>query len=526
MVDWLIRNAVIVDGMGNPSFTGDIAIREDLIAEVGNVGTIDARNVIEASGKVAAPGFIDMHSHSDVLYLNGSPPLHKIHQGVTTELIGQDGISAAPVTKTSKDLLRELIEPLAGSLEYQWEPWDVEESFGKFAEKEPQLNVMTLVGHCNLRLAVMGHKMARPSVDELDRMGKLLAESLEQGAMGLSLGLIYPPSSYSETDELISLARVVREHDGIMVAHIRNEGERQFEALEEMMTIGREGGCRIHISHLKCTGRGNWGKMPKVLEKLEHAVEEGIDISFDQYPYTASCTTLSILLPSWAVEGGWKGFQDRLNDPQTRESILASLKESMEGRGGASSIVIASVQSEENQGLVGKNLEDISRDRGIPTEDAALHLLVEEKLRVVAIYHAMWEEDVEYAMKHSLHTVGSDGILVEFPHPRTYGAFPRLISHFCRERSLLSLEEAIRRMTSAPAERLNLENRGRIEPGVCADVILFDPEHFRDTASYENPKQFARGLHWVFVNGKPVLREGDVQDVRPGHVMRKKPFHA
>jgi N-acyl-D-amino-acid deacylase len=467
-----------------------------------------------------------MHSHSDVLYLNGSPPLHKIHQGVTTELIGQDGISAAPVTETSKDLLRELIEPLAGSLEYQWEPWTVEEGFRRLAEKEPQLNIMTLVGHCNLRLAVMGHKMARPSVDELDRMGKLLAESLEQGAMGLSLGLIYPPSSYSETDELISLARVVREHDGIVVAHIRNEQEKQFEALEEMMTIGRESGCRIHISHLKCTGRGNWGKMPKVLEKLEHAVEEGIDISFDQYPYTASCTTLSILLPSWAVEGGWKGSQDRLNDPQTRESILASLKESIEGRGGASSVVIASVQSEVNQRLVGKDLEHISRDRGMSPEEAALQILIEEKLRVVAIYHAMWEEDVEYAMRHSLHTVGSDGILVEFPHPRTYGTFPRLISHFCRERSLLSLEEAIRRMTSAPAERLNLGNRGRIEPGVCADVILFDLGDFRDNASYENPRQFASGLHWVFVNGKPVLREGEVQDTRPGHVIRKKTFQA
>ena len=261
--------------------------------------------------------------------------------------------------------------------------------------------------------------------------------------------------------------------------------------------------------------------MPKVLEKLERAREGGIDISFDQYPYTASCTSLSILLPGWAVEGGWKGFQDRLNDSQTREGILASLRESMEGRGGASSVVIASVESEENQRLVSRSLEDVSRDRGMSPEEAALQLLVEEKMRVVAIYHAMWEEDVECAMRHSLQTVGSDGILVEFPNPRTYGTFPRLISHFCRERSLLSLEEAIRRMTSAPAERLHLENRGRIEPGICADVILFDLGDFRDNASYENPKQFARGLHWVFVNGKPVLREGEVQDIRPGQLIKK-----
>ncbi len=526
MTNWLIRNALIVDGMGNPSFTGDIAIQEDLIAEVGDLGDLDARNVIEAKDKVAAPGFIDMHSHSDVLYLNGSPPLHKIYQGVTTELIGQDGISAAPVTEKSKNLLRELIEPLAGKLEYEWESWSVEEGFRRLAEKKPQLNVMTLMGHCNLRLAVMGHKMASPSPEELDRMEGLLAESLEQGAMGFSLGLIYPPSSYSETKELISLAKVVGRHDGILVAHIRNEQEKQFEALEEMITIGRESACRIHISHLKCTGKRNWGKMPKVLEQLERAREGGIDISFDQYPYTASCTSLSILLPGWAVEGGWEGFQGRLNDPQTREGILASLRESMEGRGGASSIVIASVESKGNQGLAGKNLEHISRDRGMSPEEAALQILIEEKLRVVAIYHAMWEEDVECAMKHLFHTVGSDGILAEFPHPRTYGTFPRIINHFCRERNLFPLEEAIRKMTSVPAKRLNLKNRGRIEEGVCGDIILFAPEHFQDNASYETPKQFASGLDWVFVNGKPVLREGEVQGIRPGHVIRKTSLRA
>jgi len=521
MIDWLIRNALIIDGLGNPAFKGNIAIRGDLIAEVGILGDIRAKNVIEAKGKIAAPGFIDMHSHSDVLYLNGFSLPHKVYQGVTTELIGQDGISIAPVTEASKKHLKELIEPLSGSLEYAWKPWDVEESFQKVVEKEPQLNVMSLVGHCNLRLAVMGHKMNAPSPDEQDRMGDLLAESLKQGAVGLSLGLIYAPSIYSQTSELISLGEVVKEHGGIVVVHIRNEQEGQFEAIEEMVTVGRETGCPIHISHLKCSGKKNWGKLPRVLERLEQALEQGIDISFDQYPYTASCTSLSILLPGWAVEGGWERFRDRLNNSQTRESILPSLTQSIEGRGGAPSIVIASVQSEENQGLVGKNLEDISRERGVTPEEATLQLLVEEKMQLVAIYHALWEEDVECAMGHSLHTVGSDGILAEFPHPRTYGTFPRIINHFCRKKGLFPLEEAIRKMTSAPAKRLNLEGRGRIESGAYADVILFDPEHFRDKASYENPKQFASGLDWVFVNGKPLLRNGDVQNIHPGHLIRK-----
>ena len=521
MIDWLIKGTRIIDGMGNPSFTGDIAIHNDLISEVGNFGDIDARNVIEASGKVVTPGFIDMHSHSDILYLNGSPLPHKIYQGVTTELVGQDGISVAPVTESSKELLKELIEPLAGSLEYEWEPWDVEGSFHKFLEKEPQLNIMTLVGHCNLRLAVMGHKMDAPSPEELDRMGKILGESLEQGAMGLSLGLIYPPSSYSDTSELVSLARVVKEHDGILVAHIRNEQEGQFQALEEMVTVGRETGCRIHISHLKCMGRKNWGKMRKVLERLEHALKEGIDISFDQYPYEASCTSLSILLPGWALEGGWEGFRHRLNNPETFESILTSVGESMEGRGGACSIVIASVQSKEDQGLVGKTLEHISKERGIPPEGATLQLLVEERLQVVAIYHAMWKADIECAMTHFLGTAGSDGILGTFPHPRAFGTFPRVIGHFSRERNLFSLEEAIRKMTSAPAKRLNLENRGRIKSGAYADLILFDPKDFRDNASFENPKRLSSGLDWVFVNGKPVLRHGKVQKIHPGQLIRR-----
>lgn len=261
--------------------------------------------------------------------------------------------------------------------------------------------------------------------------------------------------------------------------------------------------------------------MRKVLERLEHALKGGIDISFDQYPYEASCTSLSILLPGWALEGGWEGFRDRLNDPQTRKTILTSVRESMEGRGGAGSIVIASVQSEENQGLVGKTLEHISKEREITPEQATLNLLIEEKLQVVAIYHAMWKEDVECAMTHFLGTVGSDGILGTFPHPRTYGTFPRVISHFSRERNLFSLEEAIRKMTSAPAKRLNLENRGRIESGVYADLILFDPKDFRDNASFENPKRLSSGLDWVFVNGKPVLRQGKVQKIHPGHLIRR-----
>lgn len=521
MIDWLIKDTIIIDGTGAPPFSGDVAIRGDRVVEVGNVGHIDPKKLIEAEGRITAPGFIDMHSHSDVLYLNGSPLTHKIYQGVTTELIGQDGISAAPLTETSKEYVKEMIEPLAGPLEDEWKPWDVKHFFQTLGEKKIPLNLMSLVGHCNLRLAVMGHRIALPSQEELHRMGELLADGLNGGAVGLSLGLVYPPSSYSDTNELISLGRVVKDYDSIVIAHIRNEQDELLQALEEMITVGRETGCRIHISHLKCSGKNNWGNMPKVLEKLEPALQQGIDIAFDQYPYEASCTSLSVLLPGWAMEGGWKGFHQRSGSPEIRKGILAALRKSIEGRGGPAGITIASVQSQNNQGLTGKTLERISGDRGSSSEQAVLDLLIEEELQVVAIYHAMSKEDVECAMTHFLQTVGSDGILGKFPHPRAYGTFPRIISHFCRERKLFPLSEAIRKMTSAPAKRLNLDNRGRIERGVFADLLIFSPENFRDNASFENPKQFASGLDWVFVNGKPLVKEGKLQEIYPGHVVMR-----
>jgi N-acyl-D-amino-acid deacylase len=522
MVDWLIKDALIIDGMGLPRFPGDIAISDDRILDVGNLGDLDATHLIAARKRVAAPGFIDMHSHSDVLYLNGSSPTHKIFQGVTTELIGQDGISTAPVTESSKPYIAEMIEPLAGHLKDPWRPWDVEDFLRELDEKKPPLNVMTLVGHSNLRLAVMGYRMGLPSSRELRAMGELLARGLGHGAMGLSLGLIYPPCSYSETEELICLGNVVRDHDAILVAHIRNEQDGVFQALDEMITVGRESGCRIHISHLKCMGKQNWGSMPRVLEILENALNQGVDIGFDQYPYEASCTSLSILVPGWAMEGGWEAFDRRLEDSPVRKRILAALRASIESRGGPASVTIASAQSQKNQELTGKNLDQIARDRGIPGEEAALEILKDEKLQALAIYHAMSREDVERALAHPLQTVGSDGILGEFPHPRAYGAFPRVIRHFCRERKLFPLEEAIRKMTSAPAKRLNLESRGRITRGAYADLILFDPENFRDNATFDDPKRLASGLDWVFINGKAVVKKGTLQEIGPGRIISQQ----
>ncbi len=521
MIDFLIKNALIVDGSGKQPFIGDVAVEGNTIFDIGDLKKTKAKTVIEANRRIISPGFIDIHSHSDVLFLNGSSILHKLYQGVTTELIGQDGISAAPMTDSSKFFMAEIIEPIAGKIKGGWKSWNMHGFLEALIHQKIQLNVATLTGHSNLRMAVIGHKMAKASQDDLQKMGTLLAESFRQGSIGLSLGLIYQPSSYSDTDELIALGKVVKKYDGVLVAHIRNEQDQIMDALDEMITIGEKSGCRIHISHLKCLGKKNWGKMSKVLDKFDKALDQKIDITFDQYPYNASNTSLSLLLPSWTMEGGYQGFKKLSGNLENRKKILIAIKDTIESRGGASSIKIASVKSDKNRGLTGKSIEYLSESRGMPAEEAVLTLLAEEQLQVMAIYHAISNSDIECAMTHHLHTVGSDGVLGEHPHPRAFGAFARIIDHYSEEKKLFPLEVAIEKMTSKPAKIMKLNKRGQIKKGYYADLIIFEKEKFIDNASFDNPKQFATGLDWVFINGTSVIHEGKITDSYPGSVLKR-----
>ncbi len=461
-----------------------------------------------------------MHSHSDVLFLNGDPILHKLYQGVTTEVIGQDGISAAPMTEGSKQLMADIIEPMAGKAIDGWKPHEMEDFFHTLAQKKVKLNVASLTGHCNLRMVVMGHKMAIATQEELQKMCALLEESLKQGSLGLSLGLIYPPASYANTEELIALGNVVRKYDGILVAHTRNEQDQIIDALKEMLEIGAKCGCKIHISHLKCLGKNNWGKMPKILELMDNALDQGIEITFDQYPYTASNTTLSLLLPGWAVEGGFKEFEKRISNAKNREKILTAITETIESRGGVNAIKITSVMSEKNRIVTGKSINNLAESRKMPVEEAILDLLIEEKLQVMAIYHAISEKDIACAMVHHLHTVGSDGILGKHTHPRAFGTFPRVINHYSKEKGLFSLEVAIERMTSKPAKILQFTNRGLIKKGYYADLVIFEKDQFVDNSSFNRPNQFATGLDWVFVNGIPAISEGQVQESYSGSILK------
>jgi N-acyl-D-amino-acid deacylase len=303
---------------------------------------------------------------------------------------------------------------------------------------------------------------------------------------------------------------------------MRDEQDGIVESLQEMMAVGRESGCKIHLSHLKCMGKKNWGRMAQVLELVEQAHKEGLAFSFDQYPYAASSTSLSSLLPGWALEGGWKGLEQRVRQPETLKKILSEVGITIENRGGPAAITIASVKTSGNKRFTGKSLKTISEERKMGSEQTALELLVEEQLQVIAIYHSLSKEDVELAMIHFLQMVGSDGILGEFPHPRVYGTFPRVIHFFSRARGLFPLEEAIRKMTSAPADRLNLRGRGRITRGSYADILLFSPDRFRDTATFDDPKQLAAGLDWVFVNAVPVIENGRLQEGSQGSVIRRE----
>jgi N-acyl-D-amino-acid deacylase len=314
---------------------------------------------------------------------------------------------------------------------------------------------------------------------------------------------------------------VVARHDGLIVSHMRDEQDHIFEALEEMIEIGRQSGARIHISHLKCMGKNNWGKMPLVLERIENARDNGVIISFDQYPYEASSTTLSLLLPPWAQEGGYAGFEKALTREGAQNEILIEIEKTIERRGGAESIRIASAPAEEAAPVAGRSLAEAAEMWGVSPSKAAFRILQATRLGTTAIYHAMSLEDVERAMGHDLHTVGSDGVLVgDSPHPRATGTFPRVIHHFRKDRGLFTLEAAIHDMTAKSAQVMKLPGRGLVRAGYHADLIVFDPDEFQDHATYDNPRRLPTGLEWVFINGRPVVEGGEMRKVRSGRVLR------
>ena len=525
MFDILIKDARIIDGSGSPAFEGSIGIKGERIAAIGDLFESQARTVIDANGLAVSPGFIDIHAHSEFTLLADPRGEGKVMQGVTTEVSGNCGLSAGPLYgdyfERRKGDLKEL------GLELSWH--DLDEYFDLVETVGTSLNFASLIGHGNLRGSVVGYGNRKPTKEEMEKMKSLLRDSMKAGGFGLSSGLIYPPGVYSETEELVELAKVVKEFGGIYASHMRSEGDKLLEAISEAIRIGEESGIPVQISHLKTGGERNWHKLEGAFELIEAARERGIDVTADRYPYAASSTDLDAILPSWAYEGGVEAELKRLSDPETREKLKKEILTQHPKDDYWETVMVAAVDTEKNRGFEGKTMAEVAREMKKEPCDALFDLLLEEKLRVSAIYFSMSEENLRRILQRPYVMVGSDSSARAIngptrlgkPHPRTFGSFPRVLSKFVREEKVLTLEDAVRKITSLPAQRLGLKDRGVIKNGAFADLVIFNPDRVHDTASYTEPYAYPMGIRHVIVNGTFVVRDGAHTGAIPGKVLRK-----
>ena len=525
MNSWIV-NGTIVDGAGARSFSGDLRLVYGRIAEiVPSLSPPADASVIDASGLVVAPGFIDLHSHSDVALIVDPVVPCKLNQGITLELLGQDGMSVSPLTDDVANLWRHHLSGLAGSYDLDWD-W---RTFDDYLQRltPTAANVASLVGHGTLRLNVIGMENRPATSAEIDRMAGLLREALDSGAFGLSGGLVYTPGAYAGYDELVALNRIVAEANKIWVVHIRYEGDRIVEGLNEMFRLVDETGVTLHVSHFKPLGRRNWGRGPEIVGLIEEQRARGRDVTVDQYPYAAGSTMLSAILPPWANADGPDGLLRYLRNPSalTRmdQEIATGLPDwegFVEGTGWEN-IRISDIASDADSPLIGKSIAEIAVGWDVTPFQAATRLLLEAELGVSMIVHAMSEDDVATILKAPWRTGGTDALLGGKPHPRSYGSFPRVLGHYVRDEALLSLDLAIHQMTGAAAARLRLPDRGTIAPGNWADLCLFNPVTIRDTATYEQPEQLPEGIAWIFVNGEPVIHNRQPTGRLPGQVLRQ-----
>lgn len=522
MYDLVLRNIRIIDGSSAPWFRGWVGVKDGVIAGVGTgAPPQDALETVDGEDRCLAPGFIDIHAHSDVSLPACPTAESRILQGVTTEIGGLCGLSVIPVNQTPER--RKQLRDYVGDLDYNWETagqyLDVLEGIGT------STNFGTAVGHGTLRVAAMGFDARPAEPSEMETMKTLLRQALEDGAFCLSSGLIYPPGCYADTDELTELCRELVPYGAYYETHMRDEGEGVVDALKEALEICRRSGAPLQISHHKVTRRSVWQVHCKTtIALIEQARRQGLDVTANQYPYSASATTLDSNAPLWAFEGGVEGLLARLQDSEARKRINEEANASHIGRWG--DIFIPYVSTEKNQWTVGKSIQEIADIRGVDPADACFDLIVEERCRVGEVNYGMCEEDIEYIMSQPFTMIGSDGEAASLdhpgqPHPRWYGTFPRVIGKYCRERKLFSLETAVFKMTGLPACRLGLQNRGLIREGMQADLVLFDFDEIEDTPTYQNPKQPCKGIRRVYVNGVLTARDGVHTGARNGHILRK-----
>lgn len=521
-MDILIKKGKVFDGTGNPWFKADVGIENGRITAVGKLRNGQASRVIDASGLVVCPGFIDIHSHSDFLLIANPTMDSKVHQGVTTELNGNCGQSPAPLIGSMIKLLGPRMESLG--VKPAWST--IKQYFDILEERGHATNTATLIGYGNVRVAVMDMESSEPDNQELEVMKALVAQGMENGLFGLSTGLWYPPNSFATTRELIELCKIVAEYDGLYVTHVRSESRFLVEAIEEAIRIGEESGAGVECVHHKAYGRSYWSKIPVTLDLVEKARNRGVDVTLDVYPYIWDSGNFTGWLPAWAHAGGSEALVKRLKDSETKGRIKREIDEQVEE---PRSLLSTSILTRlyKHPEYSGRSVAELAEARNMDVVDFAIDLLIEEEGRGVGISSQFGsEENVKRILSHPASMVGSDGSGVsteikEWIHPRNFGTFARLIGKYVREEGTLTPQEAVRKCTSLPAQRLGLKERGLIKEGMWADITIFDYDRIRDNFSLTNPAQYAEGVEYVIVNGRLVLDRGRHTGDLPGKILRR-----
>lgn len=506
----LIQNVKVYDGTGDRPFFADVLIGDGLIERIGRFLPTTGCTVVDGAGKILTPGFINCHSHSELQPFSNPDMYHVIGQGITTELVGQDGLSVAPIDDAHAAELTENMICLCGKADREfW--WRSHAEYIRLAgQANPSCRFVGLLGSGTIRMNVMGSENRPATEDEIRKMCSLIETGMQEGARGMSFGLIYPPSSYASTEEMIELCRSVAKYDGIIMVHTRNEMDLLLESFEEMVHVMKESGVRLEISHLKSLGPANWGKVIRILERMEELQKEGYDIGFDQYPWDAGSTGLKATVPGWAYSGGVDAFEARLADPETYRKIYSETAEILHHRGDGARVQVASVpeSTEDYSWMPGLRMDEIAKRLGMDEVSAVLHILAKTRSSVLCIYHSISEEDLQAVMRSPYHVVCTDGIVGAVPHPRAYSTYPRFLGHYVRDLGIMPLETAINHITGEPARRLRLWDRGLIREGLSADLVLIDYDRVIDTNSYLEPIKLPTGICKVWVKGDLRYEEG------------------
>lgn len=529
--DVILRNGHIIDGSGNPWYSGDIGIHGDRIAAIGRLENVTAKRVIDASGLVIAPGFIDMLGQSELPLLIDNRAISKLSQGITTEITGEGG-SIAPQDALTLKALEPSLEPY--HLKVDWT--DLNGYFHRLETSGTPINLGTYVGAAQVREAILGDVNRAPTPEELDKMKTLVAQAMQQGAFGISTALIYPPGHYAKTEELIELAKVAAQYGGIYATHMRSEGQSEIAAIEEALRIGREAHLPVEIFHMKVSGKTRRGGMVKVVEMIQGARDAGQDVSADMYPYLAGATALASSLPPWVADGGLDKLLERLHDPAIRARIKSELGSDHPDwenlyfdSGGAEGVMVASVFNKDLKQWTGKSIAEIAAEQKKDPLETLFDFILADKGQSGALYFIASEEDLQYGLKQPWTSIGLDanempldGLLFEpHAHPRTFGSMPRFLGHYVRDLKLMSLEQGIRKITSLPAQREHLTGRGLLKEGFFADITIFDPATIIDKATYTEPTQLSTGVKYVFVNGQLEYEDGRMTGVMAGKALRR-----